>query len=143
MIVFEKSTPRSLGASRSPCHSVLTSPRHLHRDSAQDTLLVCESHPFSRIPRRIPQSGSPYEQIHGSIGPSSVRLPAIEPDAENHGSGCSSRLYPDGAERTPSSGVRQSHRARVRPHRSQRPFASRFGLTKWSDTSLLWPIAAS
>jgi hypothetical protein len=39
--------------------------------------------------------------------------------------------------------VRRSHRAGVQLHRWQRPFASRFGLAKWSGTSPLWPIAGS
>jgi hypothetical protein len=143
MIVFEKSTPRNFVASRSPCRSVSTSPRHLHTGSTQGTPLVSEFRPSGRISRRIARSCLPYEQMHGPTGPSSVRPVAVAPDVENHGSGCSSRFRPGEAGRTPSSGVRHSPRARAQLHRSQRPFASRFGLVKRSGMCLLWPIARS
>ncbi len=143
MTVFGKSTPRSFGASRSPCRSVSTSPRHLHTGSAQDTRLVSESRPSGRVSRRIAQSCSPCGQMHGPTGPSSVRPPAIAPDAENHGSGCSSRSHRGVAGRTPSSGVCRAPRARAQLRQSRRPFASRCGLAKWSGTTLLWPSARS
>jgi len=143
MIVFGKSTPQSLGASRSPYRSVLTSPRHLHTGSAQGTPLVSESRPFGRISRRIARFCSPYGQMHGPTGPSSVRPPAIAPDAENHESDYSSHSHLGATGRTPSSGGRHFPRARAQLHQSQRPFASRCGLAKWSDRCLLSPSARS
>ena len=141
MIVFGKSTHRNFGVSRSPCRSVSTSPRHLHTGSAQGRPLVSESRPSGRISRRIVRFCSPYGQMHGPTGPSSVRPVVIAPDAENHGSGCSSRSHLGATGRTPSSGVCHSPRARAQLPQSQRPFASRCGLAKWSDRCPLWPSA--